>query len=122
MTKTIRKTGEIYNLIGIYGMINGEFASREELDADKIEFKNSEGSYYRKNPTYHGFFTEVAFNKNPDARANPFDIIEEVRINFKYWFSIEKPTKLEKAVLKIEEEKFIFVDPKNTLEELENKF
>ena len=115
MEKQLIRSGEIYHLIGFYGRLNGEFISREEYLENKVKFTDDRGSYSRKFPdVWHGFIVDIAFNKNINARANPFYGSDEVGIRFDYWNEIGKPLQIEKA--KEITERTIFVRPESILE------
>lgn len=114
MEKQLIRSGEIYHLIGFYGRLNGEFISREDYLENKVKFTGDRGGYSRKFPdVWHGSIIDIAFNKNINARANPF-CEEEVRIRFDYWNEIGRPLQIEKA--KEITERTIFIRPESVLE------
>ncbi len=117
MKKEIIRSGEIYHLIGFYGRINGEGFSRKQYLEGLISFKDNNydpiGSYKRNDQVYHGFIVDVGFNKDINAKANPFSE-EEVRIRFKHWNEMERPLQVEKAREIIE--RTIFLKSESILE------
>ena len=112
MERKLIRSGEIYHLIGFYGMINGEGFSRKEYLEARVELENN-GSYTIKYPFYSGFIHSIAFNQDINAKSNPF-CNNEIRIPFGYWNEIGKPLQIEKV--KEISERIIFLKPESSLE------
>jgi len=108
----VERSGKFYHLIGFYVSSNGAGFSRRDYLEGKVDIDEN-GTYERTSiPSGFGYTHEVAFNLDVNASPRSWNR-EEVKMSFKHWHKIGRPTEIEKVLERTE--KTIFLKPESVL-------